>query len=329
MSSYSHFTLNERKNLQKLLSEEKSFREIASILGRSPSTISREVARNRAKYRPHHKPDNSYWYNSWRAQNLYTERRRQIRRPGIIEGSEEWNFVVAGLEAFWSPETIRERWHKLHPTKAQICISTIYRYVKEKRFPKITIKTHLRRRGKRCLPRSSSYNSIQPERIIPEWPNKIRNRERIGDLEGDTIYGGIGKGFLISLVDRQSRFLLLRRVYSRDSTEIRLAIEDMLAGFPVRSISFDNGSEFSEFHLLEKNLNTLVYFAEPHKPWQRGTNENTNDIVRFFFPKGCNLKDISDEQVQLVQDCINNRPKKCLGWLSPAEFLSQNSVALD
>ena len=106
----------------------------------------------------------------------------------------------------------------------------------------------------------------------------------------------------------------------------------MLKGFPVNSISLDNGSEFSEFSLLEKQLDTFVFFAEPHKPWQRGTNENTNDIVRFFFPKGTNFLNISDDAILSVQNLINSRPRKCLGWLSPAEFFASSllfpSVAL-
>lgn len=94
------------------------------------------------------------------------------------------------------------------------------------------------------------------------------------------------------------------------------------------SISLDNGSEFSEFHELEKSLDTLVYFAEPHKPWQRGTNENTNDILRFFFPKGYDFRNLSDKELQEVVDLINNRPRKCLGWKTPKEvFEAEKSVA--
>lgn len=103
----------------------------------------------------------------------------------------------------------------------------------------------------------------------------------------------------------------------------------MLGELNVKSISLDNGSEFAEFHELEQNLNTLVYFAEPHKHWQRGTNENTNDIVRFFFPKGFDFRTVTDEDVQFVEDSINNRPKKCFNWRSPAEVFFDESVALD
>ena len=320
---YTHFTLEERKYLQQLLSEGYSFRKIASILERSPSSISREVRRNKAKYKPHHKIDNRYWYNHWRAQNLYTRRRREQNRQALKPGTLEWEYIVSRLQLFWSPEAICGRWHKEFPERKTLSVSTIYRYIRLGKFPKITEKQHLRRRGKRIVPRNSNYNSIQPERIIPEWPEIIRNRQRIGDWEGDTVYGGVGKGLLVTLVDRKSRYLRMGLLASRTAEGTRAVIEELLQKLPAKSISLDNGSEFSEFRKLEENLSSLVYFAEPHKPWQRGTNENTNDIIRFFFPKGFDFRTVTDYDVQLVEDLINNRPKKCLGWKTPAEVFAE------
>ena len=325
--SYTHFTLEERKYLQKLLSEGLSFRKIAAILERSPSTISREVKRNKAKSKPRNKPDNKYWYNHWRAQTLYICRRRNQDRTVLKSDTDAWDYVVAGLKCFWSPEEICGRWHEDFPERKTLCVSTIYRYIKLGKFQGITVKCHLRRRGKFKLPRNSCYNSIQPDRIIPQWPEEIRNRLRVGDWEGDTVYGGIGKGALVTNVDRKTRLVKIRRILSRNADETRSAVEKALEGLPVKSVSFDNGSEFSEFRKLEENLHTLVYFAEPHKPWQRGTNENTNDIIRFFFPKGFDFRTVTDEDVQLVEDLINNRPRKCLGWKTPAEVFFK-SVAL-
>ena len=124
--SYTHFTLEERKYLQQLLSEDKSFREIAAILERSPSTISREVNRNRAKYKPHRKVNNKYWYNHWRAQNLYIRRRREQQRRALIPNTSEWNYVVEKLNLFWSPEQIVNRYEKEHQ-KRLTSFATIYR----------------------------------------------------------------------------------------------------------------------------------------------------------------------------------------------------------
>lgn len=120
-------------------------------------------------------------------------------------------------------------------------------------------------------------------------------------------------------MDRKTRFLCAGLLNSRSSEETCKAVETLLKDKPVKSISFDNGSEFSEFRKLEKILGTEIYFAEPHKPWQRGTNENTNDILRFFFPKGYNFQSLSDNVLQSIVLSINLRPKKCLGWRSPFE----------
>ena len=298
---------------------------------RSASTISREVKRNSARYKPRN-PKNRYWYHHWRAHALYVLRRRNQRRAALSPGTAAWDFIVEKLNKFWSPEAICGRWLRDFPDRKPLCAATIYRYIRKGKFPRITPKTHLRRRGKRSFPRSSNYNSIHPDRIIPDWPDVIEQRLRFGDWEGDTVYGAIGKGLLVTLVDRRSRFLLMRRISSRNANETCRTIVDMLKGFPVNSISLDNGAEFSEFSLLEKQLDTFVFFAEPHKPWQRGTNENTNDIVRFFFPKGTNFLNISDDAILSVQNLINSRPRKCLGWLSPAEFFASSlffpSVAL-
>ena len=322
MSSYKHFTLSERKYLQQLLSENYSIRKIASVLERSPSSVSREIRRNRAKYRPHNGSDNKYWYNHWRAQNLYIRRRRQQVREALKPDTEEWNYVVNGLSLYWSPEQICSRWHLEHPDRKTIGVSTVYRYIYLGKLPRITAKDNLRRRGKKYVHRDSNYNSIQPERTIPEWPEEIRGRTRIGDWEGDTVLGGVGKGALVTTVDRASDYLKLGIVIRKTAKETREEIERILKGLPVKSISLDNGSEFAQFRELEKALNAPVYFAEPHKPWQRGINENTNGLIRFFFPKGCDLRDVSPEDIALVEALINNRPRKRLNWLTPAEVFS-------
>lgn len=325
--SYTHFTLDERKCLQKLLSENKSFRQIAQILNRSPSSISREVKRNKAKHKPHKSVDNKYWYNFWRADNLAKIRRRDKRRTALKEGTLKFDYVVEKLSLYWSPEQIAMRLRVDHPGE-KVCAATIYRYLKRKELPKVTVKTHLRRRGKFILPRNTSYNSIQPERIIPEWDEIIKERARIGDFEGDTVYGGVGKGLIVTLVDRKSRYLLAGKLDSRNAELTESVIVDLLTDVPVKSISLDNGSEFSRFKEIEKRLKVPVYFAEPHKPWQRGTNENTNDIIRFFFPKGCNFHQISDEEIQTVVELINTRPRKCLNWKTPKEVFLEECVAL-
>ena len=147
MMSYTHFTLNERKFLQELLSEGYSLRKIAEFLGRNVSSVSREVSRNRSKY-PRKKSNNKYQYHAWRADNLAIIRRREHKQLRLVPGTEEWEYIVENLNNFWTPEEISNRWRLIHPDKQIFGISTIYRYIKEGRFEGIARKTHLRRRGK-------------------------------------------------------------------------------------------------------------------------------------------------------------------------------------
>jgi len=227
-------------------------------------------------------------------------------------------YVIAGLGKRWSPEIITERYKRENPGE-KLSHSTIYRAVKKKELPEITGKTHLRRRGKR---KNAHNTQIKPTHTIHDRPAEVETRERIGDLEGDTIAGAIGKGCLVTLVDRRSRMLYAAKSDSRDSRLIEEAFKTSLVGVDVKSITLDNGTEFSRFAEIEKNHDTTVYFADPHSPWQRGSNENINGLIRFFFPKGTNFLDVSVDDLNSVVSLINNRPRKCLDWLSPIEFLN-------
>lgn len=320
MQSYTHFTQEERFYLHLFLNFGSSIRSIAKFFGRSPSTISREIKRNFSK-KPKESPGNKYNYHYWGAQVKTIIRRRKSSYRAIPEDSELYLYVTEKLQKLWSPEQISGKWRKDHP-ESSICFSTIYRYIKDRKFPDITPQKNLRRKGKnRHLVHKNSM-TIKPDRIIPEWPKAIVERSRIGDWEGDTVYGGIGKGALVTLVDRKSRDLLAGKVDTRDSEEVRKCVVRLLKGKPVHSISFDNGSEFAKFHEIEKELKTVIYFAEPHKPWQRGTNENANDILRQYFPKGTDFRNISEEAVQKAVDEINNRPRKMHNWKSASEVFS-------
>lgn len=316
--SYSHFTLDERKYLHQLLDEGLSIRKIADILGRAPSSISRELKRNSSKK----------GYHPWRAQILTMIRRRESNSPRrLAENSEPGDYVRSKLDLFWSPECIAETWKMEHPDDP-LAFTTIYRWLKRGLLSGFSRKKHLRRRGKRIQTRNANYNTIHPDRLIIDWPEEISSRSRIGDWEGDTVCGGVGKGRIVTLVDRKTRFLRAALVQSKRPDETLAALQKALAGMPVRSVSLDNGSEFASFRELEERIHAPVFFAQPHAPWQRGTNENTNGILRFFFPKGCDFLSISDADLQEVVDLLNARPRKCLGWKSPDQLFFADGVAL-
>lgn len=317
MMSYTHFTLTERECLSEKLKEGKSYRQIAKEMGRSPSTISREVKRNYSKQNKR--------YHPWRATVLYIIRRRNCVRKTILGNTPETDkYVMECLQKYWSPEIIAV---KSKENGTPISCSTIYRAIKKKQLPEIREKTHLRRRGKRRYQHGKNSNTIHPEHTIHERPQICEDKLRIGDWEGDTVLGANGKGCLVTLVDRKSKIFTAELSSNKSAASVRAALKKAFLrlpfNLPVETLTLDCGAEFAEFKNIEKDLNTTIYFADPHSPWQRGLNENTNDIVRFFFPKGCNFHAVSDEELQIVIDLINNRPRKCLNYLSPIEFISK------
>jgi len=308
MQPYEHFTISERIRLHELKQEGMSNSKIAKILGKHRSSIGRELKRNTS---------GGESYQPFIATKRYIQRRKRSVRKLRMSIPEVKAFVIKGLEAYWSPEIISARW-KMEATE-KLCHSTIYRALKEKLLPGIERKTHLRRHGKRK--NKGNFATIKPINTIHDRPAIANERGRLGDLEGDTVYGAIGKGSLLTLVDRRSRFLYCTRFLTRTASAVNEAFRTALDGVTVKSITLDNGSEFAKFAEIEKQHDTTVYFADPHSPWQRGSNENINGLIRFFFPKGTDFQAVSDDLVRDVVNLINNRPRKCLHWLSPVEFL--------
>ena len=315
--SYTHFTLSERFCLQEFLKEGKSFREIAKFMGRSPSTISREVKRNFSKKKKR--------YNAWRATTLYIIRRRRcIRKKVIQKDTELYNLIKECLEKYWSPELIANHCKE---TGYPVSFSTIYTAIKAGVFTDISPKTHLRRRGKKKHAKCGNHATIHPVHTIHDRPSIANNKLRLGDWEGDTVCGAKNKTCLVTQVDRKSKLLTAAISPNHTMSEVRKAtkraFELLEVDIPIHTITLDNGSEFADFKGIEEDLNTTIYFADPRSPWQRGLNENTNDILRFFFPKGTDFSLVSEEYLLEVVHLINSRPRKCLDFLSPIDFISK------
>jgi IS30 family transposase len=249
-------------------------------------------------------------------------RKKCVRKPRLADEAAR-EFVRDGLEKYWSPEIISARWAMEHPG-VPLSHGTIYRALKRKQLKGYSRKTHLRRRGKR----KNAYwkNAINPSRLamhtIHDRPEIAALRQRLGDMEGDTVSGAMGKGCVVTVVDRMSRMLYAALSVSRDSCLIAEAFAAALGGTPVETLALDRGSEFAKFEEIEQILDTTVYFCDPYSPWQRPSNENTNGLLRFFFPKGTDFTAVTCDQLQAALNFINNRPRKCLGWLSPVEFLA-------
>lgn len=317
MKSYTHFTLLERECLQLFLEMGKSLREIAKTLGRSPSTISREVKRNWSK-----KADR---YNYWHAQTNYIYRRKKChRKNNLLLNQEMFKFASDRLHEYWSPEIIAGKWNSEH--SEHFSYSSVYRAVRAGLFPGVKPQTHFRRRGKPYSNQKKSYTRYF-ESSIHDREQAANDRTRIGDFEGDTVYGSVGKGYLITAVDRRSRLLVAEIAKTKTKEATNAAFISAFAKAKIKikplTMTLDNGTEFLAYKQLENKLGMTVYFADTHAPWQRGSNENLNGLIRFFFPKGTNFNEVTEKQLQTVIDLINNRPRKCLNYLSPNEFLKK------
>lgn len=311
MQSYHHFTLSERESLRISRKEGKSIRKIAQELGRSPSSVSRELKRNLF---------NETIYNPWNSTFAYLRRRKNSKRKyRLCKDTDLKKWVIEKLQHYWSPEIIAKIWVKTHPEQ-KLSASTIYRALKLKLLEDVRAETHLRRHNKRkyCNEKNKCY-SVKPIYSIDDRPIEANGRLRIGDWECDTVFGGVGKGYLVTCVDRKSRYMLACIAKNKTSECVNKALVKALKRYPVKTITLDNGSEFADFKTIEKKLSTTVYFAKLHAPWQRGTNENLNGCIRFFFPRGTDFRNMPLKRLSNVLELLNNRPRKCLNWLSPCD----------
>jgi IS30 family transposase len=292
--------------------------EIAETLGRDPSTISRELKRNRVGDE----------YFAAQAEDLAQQRRRQRPLARKLDDPQLNAAVRRGLAQEWSPEQIAGAQRRAHPDDARHRVSarTIYTWI-ERDQHRDHWKTFLRRRGKRPYRRKNTANSC-PAARIHNRPEVIEQRLRLGDFEGDTVLGPPGTGGLVTLVDRRSRLTIITKIQSKDADHVHQRIKQRLKELAEErrhSITFDNGTEFALCRRLEKHLDMQLYFADPGCPYQRGTNENTNGLVRQYFPKGTDFRTISHPEVRQVENLLNTRPRACLGFETPADVFHRET----
>lgn len=309
MSCYHHLTIVEREKLYGFLQKGLSIRRIAEQLGRSPSTVSRELKRNHS-YLPIH------------AQEAYRRRRKNCGRKCLLTDVQLEGTVRFFLgHLYWSPEQISHRLKK--EGCRSVSTSTIYRAL-DRGILRDTLRYYLRFKyktlGKAKKPERQCF-----VRKIDERPSEANDRSECGHWEGDTIVSFKSKTVIATLVDRKSRYLTAGRVASKEAAEVRRVVVQLLSkpAHPVKSITFDQGVEFADAAGMERELNTLVFFAHPHSPWERPTNENTNGLLRQFMPKHSNLGNVTDEDLSHYVALINLRPRKCLNWSTPYEVFSE------
>lgn len=316
MCHYSHFTTEEREMSRVLKAQGLSIRAIAKKLNRSPSTVSREFRRNcyaDGTYSAHH------------ADKLYQKRRKNCGRKPKLQSGAVRDYVVEKMNLRWSPEQIAGR-ARLDKETFSISFSTIYRAIDSGVLPS-QLKKIMRFKWKHKKCKGDDRRGKIPDTTpISKRPAGAENRTRFGHWESDTVPGMRKTGCFGTHVERKSGYLIAFRIDDRQDKAFNKATIEAFSSVPdklKKSFTVDNGKEFAAHKELTAATGMKVYFCDPYSPWQRATNENTNGLIRQFFPKGTSFADITDDDLQYVVDLINNRPRKRLNFLSPYEVLKK------
>lgn len=329
MKDYLRLSPYERERIYRGIQKGHSYRSIAIELSRSVSTICREVNRNLHKYNiPEH------GYSVFAAQH-FADYRAASRRKGKCKLHKEpklFNLVKSKLRDRWSPEQIsrylREKF-KDDPSM-QLSHESIYTYVYvlSRGNLRDELIKYLRQSRPERRPKGSSKR--RPRMLdmisIEERPKDVEDRTIPGHWEGDLIIGKGHKSALGTLVERTTRYTILVPLKAKDATTVRLAFAKELKRLPKElrhSMTYDQGTEMSEHRLFTKSTKMKVYFAHPHSPWERGTNENTNMLVRDFFPKGTDFGTVSRYRIKRVQKLLNTRPRKIINWQFPEDVFAE------
>ena len=321
--SYTHLTEHERYVINHLRQAGKSMTAIGQQLGRSTGTISRELRRNGSA------DSGGYWDYQAHAR---AKARRRSPRPYKLRPGPLLDRVHEGLLRHHSPEEIAGRLRFDHPDDPSMRVSheAIYLWAYRQENPRWC--QLLRKKQKRRSPRRRGTPSKQGQIIgrvgIEERPPQVAQRTRLGDWESDSIRGQPGTGGIAVHVERVSRFIVAAKIDNgtADHFASRTLTAFKNAGVPKSgclTMTADNGKEFAQFLKLETGLGLKVYFAHPHAPWERGANENTNGLIREYFPKGMDFRNVSRAQVDKMVMSMNNRPRKCLGYQTPNEVFEK------
>lgn len=326
MKGYKRLDLIEREEISRCLAIDYSYRDIAKRLNRSVSTICREINNNGNRFR-------------YRAVNAEKQAKTEIIRKQrkLDTNIRLQKIVINYVKLRWSPEQIAKRLKVLYPDDMNMNISheSIYAYIY------VHPRQHLKRQLLYCLRRKHKYrrkrnkerkksNPIREIVSIDERPEEINSRKLAGHWEGDLIMGVLNKSAIGTLVERKTRLTLIVKLVKKDAESVRRAFTRKFGQLPLKlkqSLTYDQGQEMAEHKIFTEKTRIKVYFAHPHSPWERGTSENTNSLVRDFFPKGTDFSNVTARQLKKVQDMLNDRPRKVLNWYTPNEIFTK-AVAL-
>jgi IS30 family transposase len=321
-------TLSQREEISRGISAQCSMRRIAADIGKAASTVSREIQRNggRQAYRA-----------AW-AETAAWERGRRPKRCLLQLNRRLCRYVAHGLRRQWSPEQIARRLEQHYPADHSMRVSheTIYRslFIQARGVLKKELLQHLRtgrqlRHSRHATHKGQARGQIVDAVSIRERPAQAADRAVPGHWEGDLL-SGQANTHIATLVERHSRFVMLVKVPNRETAPVVKALTRKIKKLPAelrRSLTWDRGKEMADHKEFTVATDVQVYFCDPHSPWQRGSNENTNGLLRQYFPKGTDLSVHSQAHLNVIANRLNQRPRETLGFRTPAEKLSE-TVAL-
>lgn len=320
---YVHIGFAERERIGLLTVQGLRPPAIARILGRDPTTIRRELKRSKPRY---------IGYSPLVAQIDARKKKHKPRQPKKLHYQPLWRIVKCKLSLRWSPEQIARYLKKKYAedSRMQVSHESIYTYIYV--LPRGEMRkeliSYLRqgRRGRQRRKRDTDERGKIPNIVsIHERPEEVEGRTIPGHWESDLIIGKAHKSAIGTLVERTTRTTILVPLKEKDAQAVRKEFARVVKRLPkevFRSITHDRGSEMYEHELFTKDTKVQVYFADPQSPWQRGTNENTNGLVRDFFPKGTDFSTVSRREIKRVQRLLNERPRKVLDWQTPKEVFA-------
>jgi len=314
--AYKRITAEERGLIYRWLQEGLKQNEISWRLGKTSGSISREIKRNTG-------------LRGYRPKQAQEKAQAQAKRPGPRRFTEQVRAdAETQLKAGWAPESICGR-ARLEG-RPHVCKETIYKHVYADAKAGGRLWEHLprakRKRHRRC-PRKDGHSRgrIPNRRMIATRPAEVETRKTVGHWEGDLINGARTTGNLVTLAERSTRFTLVGRTDSKDAEEVMREICALFKTLPQRarlSLTLDNGKEFARHEEIAREVALDVFFANPYHSWERGTNENMNGLIRRIYPKKSSFTDIGEAELKRIDSSLNDRPRKCLGWMTSREKMA-------
>jgi len=335
-------TEHDRGVIERAVGQGLAVSQIAALVGKHRTTVVRELAQGSGS-RPDRKPKHragsarrgasgrSAVYHAWVAQARATE---LARRPKEFKLSGDLGLVVSGLlQANWSPQQIAQRLPELYPDQDGMRVSheTIYRslFVQARGELRRELTKHLRtgRTTRKPQGRKETRGKLVGTIPISARPAEAADRAVPGHWEGDLLMGGVGKGAVITLVERSTRFVLLAPLPdTHKAIDLKEVLPPLIASLPDqirKTLTWDRGKEMAQHAAIAVDADIDIYFADPHSPWQRGSNENTNGLLRQYWPKGADMRELTQADCDAVALSLNTRPRMTLGWKTPREALTE------